>query len=383
MRQFRYKKCSSFFSFAVVIFFFAAFLISSENRVFAQTVGTPCGEPTHQGFCEKIGVCACPGGNTLGKGGVCGQQLECCSQNYPGNANNCPGTAGAALPADGTVNCGAIGFCYLNTCPAGNTINGNDIICKGAAGDGGICCEPPAVATTHAHFQGIGNTINENGTQENANPQHKAITAQLLVASANGTPITNQTNKSTNTANPSQGSVTTLAQPETPTLTYNPQSGLFENPKIIIPNIGIAGQYKLILHVDKYVNRQMQNSPTGLLSLAPGTTTDTGTTEMIPGDIAPAPHGDNIIDIQDYNSIAGCMTKANTAICPNPKAADLNDDGIVDEKDLALLKANFGSVGSSFSTPQFMCAQDPNCLTGSNSLQLCPLQCKIQNVPGQ
>jgi hypothetical protein len=77
------------------------------------------------------------------------------------------------------------------------------------------------------------------------------------------------------------------------------------------------------------------------------------------------------------------MTNANTAICPNIQAGDLNSDGVVDQKDLDLVEGNFGSLGSSFSTPQFMCAQDPSCAVGSTSLQLCPLQCNIQNAPGQ
>jgi|SRR5579885_2862706 len=63
---------------------------------------------------------------------------------------------------------------------------------------------------------------------------------------------------------------------------------------------------------------------------------------MIVGDIAPPPHGNNIMDIHDYNSLMACFgEKANTPSCPDKQLADLNDDGVVDGVDYNIMLASF------------------------------------------
>jgi hypothetical protein len=79
--------------------------------------------------------------------------------------------------------------------------------------------------------------------------------------------------------------------------------------------------------------------------------------------------------------MVGCMAGINTGICPNSTVADLNQDSMVNQKDLYLLQGHFGASGASFTTQQFVCSQDPTCAKGSSTIQLCPLQCKIETIP--
>jgi hypothetical protein len=169
----------------------------------------------------------------------------------------------------------------------------------------------------------------------------------------------------------------------TDTLTYNPKTGNYENPHFNItgfPKPFAAGEYKLNLHVDKYLNSQLvQGDGIPTLILSPEHTDTPTLVTLTPGDIAPA-GGDNIVDLQDYNTLVGCMGQANAMVCPNPKVADLNGDGVVDQKDLNLLQSHFGATGTSFTTQQFVCTQDPTCAKGNSTIQMCPLQCKIETV---
>lgn len=79
-------------------------------------------------------------------------------------------------------------------------------------------------------------------------------------------------------------------------------------------------------------------------------------TTAIPGDIAPAPRGDNYIDIQDYNALIACLQRDKS--CTNPSLADLNNNGMVNQQDLDILISNFGKNGLGFTIPQFTCFTD-------------------------
>jgi hypothetical protein len=250
------------------------------------------------------------------------------------------------------------------------TCNGNTPVYKASDIGAGKCTGTAATHTTlslHAHFNAVGNGINANGTSENANPENKVVTATLsilpTVQTQSGAPLT-----------------------ATDTLIYNPQTGNYENAQFSLVGLGIIpdGDYKATLHVDKYIDSSVVESANSqTIPLSQQLTAAPQTVTLIPGDLAPIPHGDNIVDIQDYNTLIACMTAPDTTVCPDLTVADLNGDGTVDQKDLDVLQGNFGALGASFVVPQFMCSQDPSCAKGSNSLQLCPLQCKIENVPGQ
>lgn len=227
----------------------------------------------------------------------------------------------------------------------------------------------PITIALRSHLKGIGTGINQDGTPENTNPTQKIMEVSLSILS------TSSLTASTATQN--------QPQPTTATgrLTYNANTGLFENPQFVLPNTIYSGKYKFILHIDKYLDRQITldtNSP--IIELLPGINPALAVIAMTPGDVTPQTKGDNIVDIQDFNTMVGCLNNPNTAICPNPQIADLNGDAIVDKKDLQLLIDYFGGLGDSFTIQQFICTQDPFCTSGNNTMQLCPLQCKMQKT---
>jgi len=164
-------------------------------------------------------------------------------------------------------------------------------------------------------------------------------------------------------------------------LTYDPKSGNFVNPKF---NLGIipSGKYKMVIQMDKELDNQLKNAAdatdTFALNLAGGTV-HVATVSLLGGDVAPSPHGDNFVNAIDYNALIGCMAGAPANACFNKKLADLNDDGVVDQKDLDILLSNYGSQGFAFQTNQFTCTQDPTCTSGKGSLQLCSLICSSKN----
>jgi len=91
-------------------------------------------------------------------------------------------------------------------------------------------------------------------------------------------------------------------------------------------------------------------------------------------------------------------------MCLNKTAADLNHDGVVDQKDIDIILAHMGqhgdsptlttpgttgnsagqtgsNPGSTTGTPgqqTFTCVTDPACTGTSQSIQLCPLKCSPQ-----
>lgn len=162
------------------------------------------------------------------------------------------------------------------------------------------------------------------------------------------------------------------------TLTYDPKSNAFIKNNIPITAIP-PGVYQIILHVDGFTDAILLNSNGSTLFTLPspgGVITQPVT--LVAGDIAPLPHGDNFIDIQDYQTLLDCLNNVN---CLNKTIADLNNDGVINQKDVDILISHFGSLGTSFSTQQFTCVVDPSCTTGTKALQLCPLRCSIVKNP--
>ncbi len=185
----------------------------------------------------------------------------------------------------------------------------------------------------------------------------------------------------------------------TDTVNYDQTTGTFANPNFRLHNLP-PGQYNFFLHVDGYLDKQLTNSNGNNFTISTGQTTfAVEPVALISGDIAPQPHGDNVIDIQDYNAVFECLgltaTSAPKATCPNPKIADINQDGVIDQKDLDIIHVEFGQHGDvpTISSPNptsspgnpspqapntFTCVTDPSCATSNKSFQLCPLKCMAQ-----
>lgn len=80
----------------------------------------------------------------------------------------------------------------------------------------------------------------------------------------------------------------------------------------------------------------------GIYNLSIGDTTNTPSITLVTGDIQSGGSSTNILDIDDYNALLACYSGSN---CPDSLKAlsDLNDDGVVDEKDLNVLLRGFAT----------------------------------------
>lgn len=158
-------------------------------------------------------------------------------------------------------------------------------------------------------------------------------------------------------------------------LTYQSASGNFVNPKFNLGKI-LPGEYKMVIQVDKYLDKQL-TGPDGSLaiSIGQGREIGIGKVEMQAGDVAPAPGGDNSIDIIDYNALIGCMPSAQRGSCLNKDHADLNRDGKVDQIDLGILQRNFSQKGFVIEMEEYKCEANPACESGKETLQMCSLLC--------
>jgi hypothetical protein len=154
--------------------------------------------------------------------------------------------------------------------------------------------------------------------------------------------------------------------------TYDPATQQY---RTILPIDNIpAGKYQIKLHIDGTLDSQLIQ-PNGDDTFTFPALDSSKLITAIPGDIGPN-KGDNFIDIIDYNKLIGCLNKPITGNCAS---SDINDDGKIDDSDLSLLLGQFGSLGFSFTTPQFSCSIDPNCNSGQNSIQMCSLICTKTN----
>ncbi|HSW89226.1 MAG TPA: hypothetical protein VLG12_08735 [Candidatus Saccharimonadales bacterium] len=147
-----------------------------------------------------------------------------------------------------------------------------------------------------------------------------------------------------------------------------------------------TGKYKVYMHIDRYLNTKVIDeggNDSFTFPLNPNLVTKILT--PIPGDAAPLPHGDNYIDIQDYNYVLECQglkTTQKSATCPDAAMADMDENGIINDNDLALVRSHFGESGDSPFPPQFTCVTDPSCVSGNSTIQACALKCSI-TTPNQ
>lgn len=179
------------------------------------------------------------------------------------------------------------------------------------------------------------------------------------------------------------GNFSTAAFVAQDTITYDPASGNFINPNF---NLGAvtAGDYQMVIQMNSYLDSQLIDKSDGdnKFTIEQGKTAQAQAVQMRAGDLAPTPNGDNHVNIIDYNAIIGCMPGAPESACINKKYADLNDDGVVDQKDLDILLSDFGQTGFEFQTTQFKCEPDPSCNSGVGALQLCSLLCSKKSLRG-
>lgn len=160
----------------------------------------------------------------------------------------------------------------------------------------------------------------------------------------------------------------------------------YSNPNFNMSAIP-TGKYKVYLHVDKYLNKVVTDiSGNNLFTFPFFKPLTTQFLRLNAGDVAPLPHGDNYVDIQDYNYVLGCLglktTDVNSSTCPDPKHADLDENGVVNSYDLQIVRDHFGESGDSPFPPQFTCVTDPSCVSDNNSMQVCALKCSI-TTPNQ
>ncbi len=169
----------------------------------------------------------------------------------------------------------------------------------------------------------------------------------------------------------------TFSAASTDTLTYDPPTGNFLNPAFKLQDIP-AGNYQLVLQVDGYLDAQLLNNDrNNIFSLTPATAVTSYPVHMIAGDVGPTAHGDNVIDIIDWNLVVGCYHKSSTGVC---KSADLNKDNVIDELDQQILIPNIGRPGFSTDIEEIVCGADPACQQGKTGLQMCQLICAPKKV---
>lgn len=165
------------------------------------------------------------------------------------------------------------------------------------------------------------------------------------------------------------------------TLSYNATSDTFSNPAFKIITIP-PGQYIVMLHVDGYLDKRLTQAGSRISISNGQTTLSIPPTHMIIGDVAPM-HGDNIIDIQDYNAVLSCVGQTKPSeTCPNPSKMDLHKDGSIGQDDLDVITKEFNQKGDIPVPAQFTCVTDPTCVSGDNSMQVCALKCSV-TTPNQ
>ncbi|HEV2339704.1 MAG TPA: dockerin type I domain-containing protein [Patescibacteria group bacterium] len=254
------------------------------------------------------------------------------------NNDNCNGF-GQPTSSNGTCKSGQNGI------PNGCYENENQCGTWGPVGvlQQNVCCFPSAQASVKVNLS--------NG---NANPTANTITSLLSVATHVGRSA--QVPLASNGQGVLGASMTTIPL----TSAYNPETGQYESQSLNFSTIP-DGSYDFLLHVDGYLNARLQPTDgTGYFIIKNGQLTQSiEPIQLTPGDILPLPHGDNIIDQQDYDMIVKCINKDPACTPQIKQIADLDKDGDVDNTELQLVQKALGESGDTFPTP-------PPCPTGQS-----------------
>jgi uncharacterized protein YxeA len=113
--------------------------------------------------------------------------------------------------------------------------------------------------------------------------------------------------------------------------TVSPTYGSFVNTQIDLGNEVEDGKYQIVIKADQALSKLVKSGDGESLG---GEIYEIGSSysrkieisglSLIVGDIYPEPKGDNVMDINDYNSLVNCFgAKSDTEDCPDKTAADL------------------------------------------------------------
>lgn len=134
--------------------------------------------------------------------------------------------------------------------------------------------------------------------------------------------------------------------------TVSPTYGSFVNTQIDLGNEVEDGKYQIVIKADQALSKLVKSGDGESLG---GEIYEIGSSysrkieisglTLIVGDIYPSPKGDNVMDINDYNSLVNCFgEKSDTEDCPDKTAADLDDNGSVDGTDYNLMFGSFRAL---------------------------------------
>jgi hypothetical protein len=99
---------------------------------------------------------------------------------------------------------------------------------------------------------------------------------------------------------------------------------------------------------------------------------------MVMGDLFPLDEGDNVADLNDYAVLVNCFNqRRGTPTCPNPRDADINDDGKVDGLDYNVMVLSYGILqDQGITIPKLVIPP-----TGANVSRLSYLTPKVTKSP--
>ena len=122
----------------------------------------------------------------------------------------------------------------------------------------------------------------------------------------------------------------------------SPNYGTFQTSNFHLGTTVPAGKYQIAFKTDQAVQQLIRDNPANLaghiFEVSDKTIITLPLQNLIVGDIAPLPDGDNLVDEVDYAALTSCFgTRINDSNCPSKDFADLDDNGVVDGVDYNLM----------------------------------------------
>jgi hypothetical protein len=129
----------------------------------------------------------------------------------------------------------------------------------------------------------------------------------------------------------------------------SPNYGKFVLKKLDLGDKVEAGSYQIVFKVDQALQKLITEKETDIGGipeyLSPKDVKEIPEQTVVMGDIMPSPHGNNIVDIADYNAFMNCFgDKASSDDCTAKQGADLDDNGVIDGIDYNLLLLNLQDI---------------------------------------
>lgn len=125
------------------------------------------------------------------------------------------------------------------------------------------------------------------------------------------------------------------------------------------------GDYQVGLKTDQALIKIIKQKETDLrgkiFALNDFTIYDLDFGRLLTGDIVPLPHGDNAVDVADYNELINCYgIHVTSDTCTAKTLADLDDNGVVDGIDYNIMLVSFRSLLSRSVVPVVSAAPSPS-----------------------